>query len=250
MRGGNSVAAVKNADVAVQEGQVVAVVGQSGSGKSTLAGAVLRILDNRVARVSGQIIWKGQNLLELNELALNKVRGSEISMVFQNPSQALHPMMTIGRQMNLIHQKLASNGLNQKTLSVKDALELAKLQDVSRVLRQYPHELSGGMKQRIVIGIALMGRPNLIVADEPTSALDVTVQLEIMSLFRETVHQLSTSMLLISHHLGVVAGLADQVVVMRSGSIIERGSVDSVYLNPEESYTKQLMGVGAANGSA
>jgi ABC-type dipeptide/oligopeptide/nickel transport system ATPase component len=158
-------------------------------------------------------------------------------------------MMTIDRQMNLVHQKLASNDLDQKTLSVRDALELAKLQDASRVLRQYPHELSGGMKQRIVIGIALMGRPDLIVADEPTSALDVTVQLEIMSLFRETVHQLGTSMLLISHHLGVVAGLADQVLVMRSGSIIERGSVDSVYLNPEESYTKQLMGVGAANGS-
>ncbi len=237
------VKALDNISFRVDSGTCVAIVGESGSGKTTVAASILGILNRKITRVEGEVIWGDKDLFSLDIADLNKIRGTEISMIFQNPSQALHPMFSIGFQMKQVQKKVWNSTLSSKALSISEALGLARLKNTDAILKKYPHELSGGMKQRVMIAMAILGRPQLIVADEPTSSLDVTVQLEIVELLRDIVQHSGLSLLLISHHLGVVAGLADSVLVLRGGKCIEEGKVDQVLMSPQHEYTKRLTGV-------
>ncbi len=233
--------AVNNVNFKVSPGECLAIVGESGSGKSTIAATILGVLDRRQSDSRGVVNWGNDDLLKINSRKFNLIRCSEISMIFQNPSQALHPMFTIQDQMKRVFLKAKKNNPAKDTLTIFEALEFARLNHVSRILNQYPHELSGGMKQRVMIAMSLLGRPELIIADEPTSSLDATVQLEIIELLRQIIYSFGTSLLLISHHLGVVAGLADSVLVLKEGIVMEKGQVLDVLMSPKNDYTKELM---------
>jgi len=241
----SEVQAVDNVSFCLLPGECLAIVGESGSGKSSIAASILGVLDRRVAKIEGEINWGDLNLLNLEVSALNKIRGSEITMIFQNPSQALHPMFSIEDQMNRVRKKISRSNPSEVPLTISDALTMARLKNSKSILNQYPHELSGGMKQRVMIAMALMGKPQLIVADEPTSALDVTVQLEVVELLRDIIRDAGLSLLLISHHLGVVAGLADSVMVLRGGKSVEEGTAEEVLMNPRHEYTRVLTGLNA-----
>jgi ABC-type glutathione transport system ATPase component len=241
----SEVQAVDGVSFSLPPGKCLAIVGESGSGKSSIAASILGVLDRKVAKIEGEINWGGLKLLDLEASSLNKIRGSEITMIFQNPSQALHPMFSIENQMNRIRKKLVRSNPLEMPLSISEALTMARLKNTKSILKQYPHELSGGMKQRVMIAMALMGKPQLIVADEPTSALDVTVQLEVVELLRDIISDSGLSLLLISHHLGVVAGLADSVMVLRGGKSVEEGEAEEVLMNPQHEYTRVLTGLSA-----
>ncbi len=239
------VRAVDGVSFSVSPGRCLAIVGESGSGKSSIAASILGVLDRKVANIEGEINWGGVKLLDLELSTLNKIRGSEITMIFQNPSQALHPMFSIENQMKRIRKKIIRSNPSGTPLSISEALSMARLKNTQAILKQYPHELSGGMKQRVMIAMALMGKPQLVIADEPTSALDVTVQLEVVELLRDIIRDSGLSLLLISHHLGVVAGLADSVVVLRGGKSVEEGTAEDVLMNPQHEYTRVLTGLNA-----
>lgn len=241
----SEVQAVDGVSFSVLPGRCLAIVGESGSGKSSIAASILGVLDRKVAKIEGEINWGGLKLLDLEVSSLNKIRGSEITMIFQNPSQALHPMFSIENQMNRILKKIIRSNPSGVPLSISEALTMARLKNTQAILKQYPHELSGGMKQRVMIAMALMGKPQLIIADEPTSALDVTVQLEVVELLRDIIRDSGLSLLLISHHLGVVAGLADSVMVLRGGKSVEEGTAEDVLMNPRHEYTRVLTGLNA-----
>lgn len=241
----SEVQAVDGVSFCLLPGRCLAIVGESGSGKSSIAASILGVLDRKIAKIEGEINWGGLKLLDLEVSSLNKIRGSEITMIFQNPSQALHPMFSIENQMNRIRKKLVRSNPSEVPLSISEALTMARLKNTKLILKQYPHELSGGMKQRVMIAMALMGKPQLIVADEPTSALDVTVQLEVVELLRDIISDSGLSLLLISHHLGVVAGLADSVMVLRGGKSVEEGKAEEVLMNPQHEYTRVLTGLSA-----
>ena len=241
----SEIQAVNGVSFSVLPGRCLAIVGESGSGKSSIAASILGVLDRKVVKIDGEINWGGLKLLDLEVSSLNKIRGSEITMIFQNPSQALHPMFSIENQMNRIRKKIIRSNPLVAPLSISEALTMARLKNTQTILKQYPHELSGGMKQRVMIAMALMGKPQLIIADEPTSALDVTVQLEVVELLRDIIRDSGLSLLLISHHLGVVAGLADSVMVLRGGKSVEEGTAEDVLMHPRHEYTRVLTGLNA-----
>lgn len=235
--------AVKKVSFELSSGACLAIVGESGSGKSTIASSILGILDRSKAEIQGEILWGGEDLLMMGQDKLNLIRGSEISMIFQNPSQALHPMYTVEFQIEKVLDRVSKSKSARDSLSIAEAMSMARLRNVKEILAKYPHELSGGMKQRVMLAMALIGKPQLIVADEPTSALDVTVQLEVVELLRSIVSDTNISLLLISHHLGVVAGLADEVLVLKNGVNVESGVASQVLVNPKHSYTRDLIGI-------
>ena len=233
--------ALSSVSLEVSPGEAVGLVGESGSGKSTLGFAIAGLLDPNDAQLSGEILFKSQNLLTTNQDDYRKIRGSEIGYIFQDASSSLNPLLKIGKQ--LTHPLMANGGMskNDAMVRAKELLDMVEISQSERRLNQYPHEISGGMKQRVVIAAALSRDPSLLIADEPTTALDVTVQAQIIDLLLRLKKSLSMSLIFISHDLGVVARVADRVVVMKDGNIVESGGVEQVLANPKESYTQLLL---------
>ena len=240
--GGGVVRAVDGVSWDVNEGETVALVGESGCGKSVSALSIMRLVSPPAGRIeSGQVLFKGRDLLALSEQEMGKVRGREIAMVFQEPMTSLNPVLTIGRQLTEgaeIHLQMNPEAARARAIEL---LGLVGIADPERRLAQYPHHFSGGMRQRIMIAMALACNPALILADEPTTALDVTIQAQILELMQGLSKRLGVAMLIITHNLGVVARYADRVNVMYAGRIIERGTAGEIYANPRHPYTLGLL---------
>jgi ABC-type dipeptide/oligopeptide/nickel transport system ATPase component len=222
-------------------GETVAILGESGSGKSVSCQALTQLLPmDANCSVSGTIVFDGQDVLRLDEPDLRKIRGGGIAYIFQEPSASLNPVFTIGFQIAEA-VRLHRPDINDVEGRVVELLELVGIREAQLRTRSYPHELSGGMQQRVVIAMALACEPKLLVADEPTTALDVTIQAQILDLLRKLRNQLGMSILLITHNFGIVKGFADRVLVMYQGKIVESGSVETVLSNPQHPYTKALI---------
>jgi peptide/nickel transport system ATP-binding protein len=236
------VKAVDDVSFRIREGETVCVVGESGCGKSVTALSLMRLVAQPVGRIEGGEIWFGeQDLLQLSEKEMGRLRGNDIAMIFQEPMSALNPVLTIGEQIIeplMEHQLLTKRQARARAIELITQVGIPRAEDIAR---SYPHELSGGMLQRIMIAIALSCGPKLLIADEPTTALDVTIQAQILDLLREIRSELNTSILLITHDLGVVAEMADYVVVMYAGKVIEEASVLDLFREPKHPYTKGLL---------
>ncbi|KYG91019.1 ABC transporter ATP-binding protein [Metasolibacillus sp. FSL K6-0083] len=234
--------AVHDVSFSIPKGQTVCLVGESGCGKSAVAMSIMGLIDAGSGGIKdGEILFEGKDLLKMKKHELRQLRGNDISMIFQEPMTSLNPVLTIGGQ---IIEPLMEHELISKKEAKKRALELIELVGIGRaeeIFNSYPHELSGGMLQRIMIAIALACSPNLLIADEPTTALDVTIQAQILDLLRSLKEQRDMSMLLITHDLGVVAEVADYVIVMYAGRVIEEGPVVELFQNPKHPYTKGLL---------
>ena len=239
---GGLVRAVDGVSWDVREGETVALVGESGCGKSVSALSVMRLVSAPAGRiVSGQILFKGRDLLTLSEEEMRRIRGGEIGMIFQEPMTSLNPVLSVGRQLTEtveIHLGMTSTQSRARAIEL---LGLVGVSDPARRLAQYPHQFSGGMRQRMMIAMALSCNPPLILADEPTTALDVTIQAQILELMKDLSRRLGVAMLMITHNLGVVARYADRVNVMYAGKIVERASAREIYANPRHPYTLGLL---------
>ncbi|EFR30933.1 ABC transporter ATP-binding protein [Eremococcus coleocola] len=235
---------VRGVDFSLNPGETLAIVGESGSGKSVTSNAIMRLIPQPPGQYDeGQILFKGRDLLELSENEMAHVRGNEIAMIFQDPMTALNPTIKIGKQIMeviLIHDK--SVGKAKAKEKVLDLLKLVGISNPEKRFNQYPHEFSGGMRQRVVIAIALAAEPDLLIADEPTTALDVTIQAQILELMKEIQAQKGNSIIFITHDLGVVANVADKVAVMYAGQIVEYGTAHEIFYNPKHPYTWGLLG--------
>ncbi|MEO6960126.1 MAG: ABC transporter ATP-binding protein, partial [Burkholderiaceae bacterium] len=238
--------AVDRLGFGVKPGKTLAIVGESGSGKSVTSMALMRLLDYTSGRiVSGQMAFQSDSglvdLARAGDDAMRKLRGNEISMIFQEPMSSLDPVFTVGSQImeTLILHRQLSRG--QARTQAQAILERVRMPDARRMLDQYPHQLSGGMRQRVMIAMALACRPKLLIADEPTTALDVTIQAQILNLMRELQRDMGTAIIFITHDMGVVAEIADDVVVMWKGRKVEEGSVESIFARPREPYTQTLL---------
>ena len=237
------VRAVDGVSFDVMPGETLAVVGESGCGKSVTAMSILRLLPMPPARIAeGRIEFNGRNLLDLTEPAMRKVRGNAISMIFQEPMTSLNPVLTVGRQ--IAEALVLHRGMTEKAALVRAAEMLRKVRipEAERRLAQYPHELSGGMRQRVMIAMALACGPRLLIADEPTTALDVTIQAQILELMHELRDETGASVILITHDLGVVAEIAHRVVVMYAGRKVEEAPIEELFAAPRHPYTRGLLG--------
>ena len=239
---GGVVRAVDEVSWDVREGETVALVGESGCGKSVSALSIMRLVAEPAGRiVGGQILFKGRDLLTLTEEEMRQVRGREIAMIFQEPMTSLNPVLTIGRQLTEgleVHLGMTPGQARDRAVEL---LGLVGVPDPGRRLAQYPHQFSGGMRQRMMIAMALACRPALILADEPTTALDVTIQAQILELMKNLSREFGVAMMMITHNLGVVARYADRVNVMYAGRIIEQGTARELYANPRHPYTLGLL---------
>lgn len=234
--------AVRDTSFFLYKGETLAIVGESGSGKSVTAQSIMRLISTPPGVVNGSIIFDGQDLNEVTEHKMQQIRGKEISMIFQDPMTSLNPTMKIGRQISeglMKHQKLSKKSAYDRSLEL---LRLVGIPDPETRINQYSHQFSGGMRQRVVIAIALACNPKILIADEPTTALDVTIQAQILELMKDIQKKTGTSIILITHDLGVVANIATRVAVMYSGKIIETGTVDEIFYNPKHPYTWGLLG--------
>ena len=235
-------AVVRDLSFSVAQGEVLGLVGESGSGKSLTSLSILRLLD-AAARVEGSIRFEGQDLLALQPKQMRPYRGSKIAMIFQEPMTALNPVMPVGRQIaEAIETHQPKLGRKQVRDAVVEAMTAVAIPDPEQRLRDYPHQFSGGQRQRLLIAMALVNRPSLLIADEPTTALDVTVQAQILLLLKSLQQRNGLGMLFISHDLAVVAQVADRVAVMRRGLLLETGTRDQVFLHPGHAYTRSLLG--------
>ncbi|HUP32231.1 MAG TPA: ABC transporter ATP-binding protein [Gaiellaceae bacterium] len=239
---GGVLRAVDGVDLTIAPGGTLGLVGESGSGKSVTALSVMRLVDppGRIEPGS-RILLEGRDLMALDERAMTKVRGKEISMIFQEPMTSLNPVFTVGEQITeavRLHERLGAKAARAKAVEM---LQLVGIPSAERRVHEYPHHMSGGMRQRVMIGMALSCNPKLLIADEPTTALDVTVQAQILELMKELRERLGMSILLITHDLGVVAEMVDEVAVMYAGRIVERGPVADVFANPQHPYTEALL---------
>ena len=234
--------AVDGVSFHVDEGESLGIVGESGSGKSVTSLSILRLLPTPPAEiVDGTITFQDRDLLELSESDLRKIRGGDIAMIFQDPMTSLNPVLTIEQQLVeplRLHLHLSRAEASRRALSL---LEAVGIQDAARRLRGYPHQLSGGMRQRVIIAIAIAANPKLLIADEPTTALDVTIQAQILELIARLRKDLNTSVMLITHDLGVVAGVTDRILVMYAGKIAEEAPTDELFANPRHPYTLGLL---------
>ncbi len=231
---------VDGVNLSIAAGEMLGIVGESGSGKSLTMKSVLRLLPD-AARVSGRMLWRGRDLAALSEADMRQVRGREIAMIFQEPMTALNPVLTVGLQ---ITESLAAHlGLRGAAASRRavELLDLVGIPDAKRRLGSYPHEFSGGMRQRVMIAISLAAGPKLLLADEPTTALDVTIQDQILKLLLRLRDELAMAVILVTHDLGVVAGTCDRVAVMYAGRIMEAGSVEAIFTRPSHAYTLGLL---------
>jgi oligopeptide/dipeptide ABC transporter ATP-binding protein len=234
--------ALKNMHFSLEKGEILGIVGESGSGKSITALAILGLLEENAIISKGEIIYEGKNMLQLQKKVRQELRGKEIGMVFQEPMTALHPTMKIGKQ--LLHVMKRHRNLSHKEAkeAVLQALRDVHIDEPELVSKSYPFELSGGMRQRIVIALAMAAPPNLLIADEPTTALDVTIQFEILNLIKELNRKQGTSVLLITHDLGVVSKVCDRTIVMYAGEIVESGKTKNILTHPIHPYTQSLLG--------
>ena len=233
--------AVDGVNFEIEKSETVARVGESGCGKSLTAKAIIGILNSKNAEISGEINFEGQNLLKLKDSELRKIRGKEISMIFQEPMTSLNPALKVGYQIDEIYRRHFN--LSKKEAREKSIEMIAKVEipSAKNIYKAYPHELSGGMRQRIMIAMALASDPKILIADEPTTALDVTIQAEVLKLMMNLKKSMETSILFITHDLGVVAEIADRVLVMYAGKIIEKAKVEELFRNPLHPYTKGLL---------
>src|SRR5882724_9931957 len=239
---GGVVRAVDGVSWDVRAGETVALVGESGCGKSVSALSVMRLVSAPAGRiVGGEVRFKGRDLLGLSDEEMRKIRGRDIAMIFQEPMTSLNPVLTIGRQLTESLEIHLGMTAEQARARAGEILGLVGIADADRRLRQYPHQFSGGMRQRIMIAMALSCNPALILADEPTTALDVTIQAQILELLKSLSRKLGAAMLIITHNLGVVARYADRVNVMYAGRIVERGTAREIYANPRHPYTLGLL---------
>ena len=240
--GAGLVRAVDGISYTVEHGETVAIVGESGSGKSVGALSILRLIPDPPGRITGgEILFDGKDLRQLSEAEMREIRGRDIGMVFQEPMTSLNPVLTIARQITETleqHQGADHQTAERRALEL---LEMVGIADPKRRLRQYPHQLSGGMRQRVMIAIALACNPKLIIADEPTTALDVTIQAQILELMKSLTRKLGVAQIIITHNLGVVARYASRVNVMYAGRIVEAGSAEAIYHNPRHPYTMALL---------
>ena len=242
------VRAVDGVSLAVHAGEALGVVGESGSGKSVTALALMGLLAIPPARVRARRIRLGEvDLLRLDPAGMTHVRGRQVGFVFQDPLSALNPVMRIGRQIGEVVEFHGGASRRDAERSAIEWLACVGIAAPSEVSRAYPHQLSGGMRQRALIAMALAGEPDLLIADEPTTALDVTVQAQIVALIRQLRDELRMALVWISHDFGVVAGLADRVAVMRSGKIVETASARELYASPKEPYTRELVALARSN---
>ena len=235
------VQAIRGVNLKLQKGETLALVGESGSGKSVTAKSVMKLLSNNAIVKEGTITFKGENILEKSERDMQSIRGKEIAMVFQDPMTSLDPTMKIGKQITEViikHEKASKEEANKRA---EELLELVGIPNAKERMKQYPHQFSGGQRQRIVIAIALACNPDVLIADEPTTALDVTIQAQILELLKELQQQFQMAIIFITHDLGVVANVADRVAVMYAGKVVEVGTVDEVFYNPQHPYTWGLL---------
>jgi len=236
-----AVTAVDNVSFQIAPGETLGVVGESGSGKSVTAFSILRLVQPPGRITAGSIVFEGHDLLTLSEREMREIRGARISLIFQEPMTALNPVMRVGDQ---IAEALTVHGMASRAEARQRAAELldaVRIPDAARRARDYPHQLSGGMRQRVMIAIALACRPPLIIADEPTTALDVTIQAQVLDLLRELKARFNLALLLITHDFGVVAEMADRVAVMHRGRIVEEGPVRQILRSPVNEYTQTLL---------
>jgi oligopeptide/dipeptide ABC transporter ATP-binding protein len=242
LRGG-TVHAVDGVSLTVGAGETLGVVGESGCGKSMLALSILRLVPTPPAKITGgRILFEGRDLLQLSEAEMRAIRGKDISMIFQEPMTSLNPVVTIGRQLGeaiTLHQGLSRRDAAAKTI---DMLRLVHIPEAERRVGDYPHQMSGGMRQRVVIAMALSCNPKVILADEPTTALDVTIQAQLLDLMAEMQAKFGTAMVLITHDMGLIAENADRVMVMYAGRKVEEAEVNALFAHPLHPYTRGLLG--------
>ena len=234
--------AVAGVDLVLNQGEVLGVVGESGCGKSVTARAVMRIIPTPPGRIdSGRVLFEGRPLFDLSEAQMEKIRGDKISMIFQEPMTSLNPAFTVGDQIAEVFR--FHRGMNRREAFERAIEELRRVEipDPAKRARNYPHQLSGGMRQRAMIAIALACRPRILIADEPTTALDVTIQAQILNLIGQLQADIGMSVILITHNLGVVATMADRLVIMYAGRVVEQGSVDDIFVNHHHPYTHGLL---------
>ncbi|MCL2379010.1 MAG: ABC transporter ATP-binding protein [Defluviitaleaceae bacterium] len=238
---GEYYAAVDGVDLTVYKNEVLAIVGESGCGKTALAQSIVRLHNMNYTKLSGEIRFQGQDILQMKLPELNNVRGKGIGVIFQDPLSALNPLHRTGTQIEeslLFHTKLSKQERKERALEL---LSLVGMTDPELTYKQFPHELSGGMRQRCMIAIAISARPSLLIADEPTTALDVTIQAQILELMQDLQQEMGASIILITHDLGVVAEMADRVAVMYGGQIVETASAEAIFDNPHHPYTRSLL---------
>jgi len=242
--------AVDGVSFSINAGETLAIVGESGCGKSVTAMSILRLIPEPPGKIAGAIRFEGRNLIDCSEAEMRRIRGNQISMIFQEPMTSLNPVLTIGWQIGetlRLHQGLSGA---QATARAVEMLTLVGIPEPQRRIREYPHQLSGGMRQRVMIAIALACSPRLLIADEPTTALDVTIQAQILDLMRDLKARVGAAIMLITHDLGVVAEVADRVVVMYAGRKVEEAPVRRLFANPRHPYTRGLLGAVPRLGSS
>jgi peptide/nickel transport system ATP-binding protein len=242
--------AVDGLSFSVEAGETVAIVGESGCGKSVTSMSILRLIPEPPGKIAGSIRFQGKDLLKLSEREMRAIRGNEISMIFQEPMTSLNPVLSIGKQIGEtleLHQGLSTKAAMAKAVEM---LTLVGIPEPARRVKEYPHQLSGGMRQRVMIAIALACNPKLLIADEPTTALDVTIQAQILDLMRDLKHRVGAAIVLITHDLGVVAEVAERVIVMYAGRKVEEAPVAELFRNPKHPYTKGLLGAVPKLGSS
>lgn len=239
---GGIVHAVRNVSFDLRKGEILGIVGESGCGKSVTAQSILRLNPEPPGFFeSGEILFHGKDILKMKEKELRKIRVHEIGFVFQDPMTSLNPTMRVGDQIEEVFLKKRDISRKEVREKVLDIMRMVGISDVEKRCRQYPHELSGGMKQRIMIAIALVSQPGVVICDEPTTSLDVTVEAQILELLRDLREKFNTSVIMITHDLGVIAKLCDRVIVMYGGQIVEVGEVDEIFYQTAHPYTKGLM---------
>ena len=233
--------AVRNVSFRLEKGKILGIVGESGSGKSVTVYSILGLLPNNARVVGGSVKFLGEELIGTDESFMQKIRGNRISIIFQDPMTSLNPTYTVGKQLTeaiLLHTDMTKSEAKKKA---EEILKTVNISDTQRRMKQYPFELSGGMRQRIMIAMALATEPDILIADEPTTALDVTIQASILDLMSSLQKRLGMSIIMITHDLGVIAKMCDEVIVMYAGSVAERGNTEEIFYNPAHEYTKGLL---------
>ncbi len=244
------VRAVEGLSFTINAGETVAIVGESGCGKSVTSMSILRLIPTPPGKIAGRIMFQKRDLLQCSDAEMRDIRGKDISMIFQEPMTSLNPVLTVGRQIGeslLLHEGLSKRDAEKRAVEI---LTLVGIPAPERRVKEYPHQLSGGMRQRVMIAIALACNPKLLIADEPTTALDVTIQAQILDLMRDLKSRLGSAIMLITHDLGVVAEMAQRVVVMYAGRKVEEGRVEAIFGNPQHPYTRGLLGAVPVLGSS
>ena len=235
------VKAVRKISYDLKFGEVIGIVGESGSGKSVSSYALMGIIPEPGKVIGGDIIFDGEKILEKTEGDLQKIRGKDVGMIFQDPMTSLNPVFTVGHQIEESLKRHTELNKTQRTERIVELLKLVGINQPEKRVKQYPHELSGGMRQRIMIAMSLACNPKLLIADEPTTALDVTIQAQIIELLKELKEKINMSIIFITHDLGVVADICDKIAVMYAGTVVERGSVEEIFYKPQHPYTKGLL---------